>query len=274
MVTSGDSMITGELMHVTNTVLVRGEAACRALHSWAGGAFGELLMRDSLSGEAVTGPPPGAKGHVRRPAGSTTVLLRLRSFEAFFLAFEVHPPRLRVVVVPPLPTRTSPDANEGSGSGVESFAATEAALAAAAFAAPALDASACWAALCTGEPQLPQLHAAYTALRAAGWHIRDGIKFGFDFALYDASAPSSRHAPLGALVLTRGDEGERSWLWLQRHVRVCHSVGKGLLLCSVEAPSERPSEEDRNAAAVPPRLEVRTMRVDGWDPGRAHASLS
>jgi hypothetical protein len=260
--------IVGELLVDTGTVLVRGKESSRALHSWAGGAFGELLVRDALTGAAVTGPPPSASGHVRRPPGSNVLLLRLRAVEAFFLAFHVQPPRLRVVARAPHPPPHDGDT---------SFAAAEEATAAAAAAAPALDAAACWAALRQGEPLLPQLYAAYVALRAAGWYIRDGVKFGFDFALYDASAPASRHAPLGALVLARGGEGERNWLWLQRHARVCHSVGKGLLLCSVEEPSSAAAATERGGeeeALVPPRLEVRTVRVDNWDPGRAHASLS
>ena len=204
----------------------------------------------------------GAKGHKRRPPGSTVVTLRLRAWEAIFLAFETQPPRLSIVDPAPAdlgdPLQTT-------------FAASEEAAAAAAEAASPLDLAACWTAFLEAEPQLPVLYAAYATLRDAGWHIRDGIKFGFDFALYDATGPASKHAALGALVLTAEDEGERSWLWLQRHTRVCHSVGKGLLLCSVEEP---PADDAAARGPRPPRLAVRTMRMDGWDLGREHASLS
>ena len=71
-------MVVGELIAQSATVLVRGEASCRALHAWPGGAFGELLVHDAQTGAPVSGPPPGAKGHKRRPAGSTVVLLRLQ----------------------------------------------------------------------------------------------------------------------------------------------------------------------------------------------------
>lgn len=252
---------SGELLGASSTVLVRGEAACRALHSWAGGAFGELLICDAITGHAITGPPPGAKGSTRRPPGSYVVMLQLRAWEAIFLAYDTQPSRLKVVDVPPMEIDSS-----------HTFAQSEDVAAAIVAAAPGMELGSCWAALCEGETQLPQLYAAYHALRHAGWYIRDGVKFGFDFALYDASGPPARHAPLGALVLTREGEGERSWLWLQRHARVCHSVGKGLLLCRVDESSN--AGEDNEPPAIPPRLKVRTMRIDGWGPGREHAYLS
>lgn len=254
--------IPAELDTASGTVLVRNQADCRALHAWPGGAFGEILAYDAVDGSVVTGPPPGAKGHQRRPLGSTVIMLRLRAWEAIFLAFETQPPRLRIV-------EATSDDNLGT-TATTTFAAMEAEAAAAVAAAPALDLATCWRSFCSAEPDLPQLYAAYVALRAAGWYIRDGIKFGFDFALYDPKGPSTRHAPLGALVLTRAGEGERNWLWLQRHARVCHSVGKGLLLCSVEPSSTAGDAAER----VPPLMDVQTLRIDGWDPGKAHATLS
>ena len=108
--------------------------------------------------------------------------------------------------------------------------------------------------------------------------MKYGLKYGFDFALYDAASANSKHAPLGVLVLTARAEGERSWLWLQRHVRVCHTVGKGLLLCTVGPPAvcsvDATSVDGDSYVGVPPPLDVSTMRVDGWDPGREHALLS
>ena len=257
--------VVGELVGSSSTVLVRGEAACRSLHAWQGGAFGDLLICDAVSGHAITGQPPGPKG-ARRPPGSYVVMLRLRAWEAIYLGFETCPPRLKVVDVP-----AAGDADVHA----LTFSQVEEAAAAIAAQAPALELEPCWMALTQAEPQLPQLYAAYHALRHAGWFIRDGFKFGFDFALYDSTGPPARHAPLGALVLTREDEGERSWLWLQRHARVCHSVGKGLLLCRVDEPNdEAASGADQGSRAIPPRLGVRTMRVDGWNAGREHAILS
>ena len=104
-------------------------------------------------------------------------------------------------------------------------------------------------------------------LRRVGWHFRDGVQFGFDFALYDASAPVSRHAPFGGLVVANGSE--RSWLWLQRHARICHSVGKGLIVCSV-APAVV-KQGTKAEQELPTQKVAYTMRVNGWDPGRAHA---
>ena len=114
--------------------------------------------------------------------------------------------------------------------------------------------------------------------------MRDGVKFGFDFALYDASGSPSKHAPLGAVVVTPHDHHhlERTWLWLQRHSRVCQSVGKGLLLCNVEQPNIQDPAPDRSAgvggavlsAEQASALHVSTVRVDGWDPDREHAMLS
>ena len=248
----------GELLRASATVLLRGKASCYALHRWSGGAFGELLLHD-MAGSSVTscdgqaGLTSREKGHFSAHSSDpTVVLLRLRAFEAFRLAFEVASPRLCI----------------GDAAHSPFYAAADDAVATAAtMETTPLGPSSCWAALCEGEPLLPELHAAYSALRLVGWHVRDGLKFGFDFALYDASAPVSRHAPFGGLVVANGSE--RSWLWLQRHARICHSVGKGLIVCSV-APAV--VKQGTNAEQELPTQKVAyTMRVNGWDPGRAHA---
>ena len=261
--------VVGELIASSGTVLVRGETDSRVLHAWLGGAFGELLLYDIVSGAAITGPPPGTKG---RPKDLTIVMLRLRAWEALYLAFDTQPPRLRIVAVPP---------TDASTKVASVFATAEAAAAAAASAAPSLDLATSWKSLREVEPHLPQLHAAYKALRAAGWLIRDGLKFGYDFSLYDGTSPSHMHALLGCLVLTREGAGECNWLCLQRHSRVCHGVGKGLLLCSVEPAAamlaDGAVDEVAHVAQLelgPLPMEVSTMRIDGWDPGKEHAAHS
>ena len=109
-----DDPIVGELLPGDPpTVLVRGELSSRALHSWAGGAFGELLVQDAITGNSITGVK--AKGAARRRPDATVVLLRLRSFEAIFLAFGTASPRLRIVAPQPEGlVSTSPSSPEAS----------------------------------------------------------------------------------------------------------------------------------------------------------------
>ena len=236
-------LVTGELA-ANGTVLVRGsEVECRSLHSWVGGSFGELLAVDELSDPAQ---PAIVVDRLEAREMKTRMMLRLRAVEAYYLVCGLPEPRLRVIWSPtvmPAPAISADATGSEDGS-------------------VALSASELWDALEAGEPLLPYLYCAYKTLREAGWRIRDGVKFGFDFALYDGRYGPSKHAPLGALVLVPQEEAERSWLWVQRHARVCHSVGKALLLCSVEPTGEGGA------------LELRTVRIDGWDPGRAHATIS
>ena len=146
----------GELLRASATVLLRGKASCYALHRWSGGAFGELLLHD-MAGSSVTscdgqaGLTSREKGHFSAHSSDpTVVLLRLRAFEAFRLAFEVASPRLCI----------------GDAAHSPFYAAADDAVATAAtMEATPLGPSSCWAALCEGEPLLPELHAAYAALR-------------------------------------------------------------------------------------------------------------
>lgn len=229
------------ILSPSGDVIVRGLDMVRGLHSWAGGAFGELIAED--------GPDGGDETHA----------LRLMAAEAFYLAYAAQPCRL-LISRPAAPRAAGTSDAAGAPMASETPAA----------AASALGKAECWDALTEAEPLVPQLYATYVALRAAGWRIRDGLKFGFDYALYDAAGGPAAHAPLGALVLEPDADGERSWLWLQRHVRVCHSVGKNLLLCHVQ---HVPAGDGGAAAAGPAGdLEVTTLRVRGWDVGKAHAS--
>lgn len=271
------------------TCIVRGERECKSLQAWRNGAFGELIIVDAATGER----------RERRASTPTVMLLRLRAVEAYYLAFGSQPPRLQLVLPPEQPHEESSfEAStscsvegESSNLAVSGFDShTDEGpynilpMLESASDAPPLDARDCWASLMEGEPRLPYLYAAYVALRGAGWFLRDGVKFGFDFALYDASAPPSKHAPLGAVVVAPHEQHQldRTWLWLQRHSRVCHSVGKGLLLCNVEHPMPQDPAPSRSAGAggailsagEASALLVSTVRIDGWDPDREHAMLS
>ena len=96
-----------------------------------------------------------------------------------------------------------------------------------------MSAAECWRAFACASPPFALECVAYLALRREGWRVRTGIKFGADFALY---SPTERpgHAELCALVSSSLLETPRTWLALQRHVRLCHQVSKGIVLCSVE----------------------------------------
>ena len=173
----------------------------------------------------------------------------LSAFEAFFLAFGSPSSWLRIYA-------SAADAEDAAG---------------------AMSEGASWAAFCTADPDFPCLYAAYRALRRVGWNIRDGVKFGVDFTLYEPAASPMAHATHSVLVLTPRAAGERSWPWLQRHVRLSHTVGKELLLCSVELAQDGRADDPAALTSSPScldALEVRTLGVRGWGAGREHAYLS
>ena len=127
--------------------------------------------------------------------------------------------------------------------------------------------------------------AARRELSAAGWIVRDGRNYGANFALYEPSDQPT-HAALCALVRAAPLEPPLTWVQLQSHVRLCHQVSKGLLLCEVGArpPTEleAPSEGEQPRALPlqgsppppPPPPEVQMLRIASWFPGRAHGELS
>ena len=175
----------------------------------------------------------------RGPASRTPEVctLLLNSREAYYLAFGLETPRLIIYQDDVLLTR-----------------------------------DACWATFCAADEFFPSIYTAYCSLRAAGWHIRDGIKFGVDFTLYEPSSGPSAHATHSVLVLPPG-AGERNWLWLQRHVRLSHTVGKQLLLCTIEAAGGNEAELLSTPVGIS-QLEVRTLAVSTWGANREHGLQS
>jgi tRNA splicing endonuclease len=233
---------------------VRGGPEISALHGWRLGGFGELLHE----------PPPVApltgKVHPADFAASRepdVCMLQLGAVEAFYLAFSSPTHQLEIV----RPPSTSP--SESPSSACEAMSAQD-----------------CWDAFLKVEPLFPQLFAAYRALRGAGWNIRDGVKFGVDFALYEPAGGPTGHATHGCLVVTPHTAGERDWLWLQSHVRLAHTVAKELLLCTVEIcnGSGEFSQTDDTAVLRTPScvdaMEVRTLRVGSWGAAREHGAQS
>lgn len=226
-----------------NGAEVRGGPAVYSLHSWPLGGFGELAydIPTELGSEPTRGP------EAQTPE---RCVLLLSAVEAFYLAFGSAPSRLSLVA------EVSDEASPEVLSDVQ-----------------------CWTIFCAWDALFPQLYAAYRSLRLAGWNIRDGVKFGVDFTLYEPEGGPRAHATHSVLVMTPGAEGERTWLWLQRHVRLCHQVGKELLLCTVEALDAALEADGGESVALDKptcveALEVRTLHVGSWGAGREHAFQS
>ncbi len=231
-------------------VVVVGVEAVEAVHAWSRGGFGELL-------HGLIAPAAGA---------AASFSLHLSPVEAFFLVFE-QPPRLRV-----LDGRSGERAPAGGGDAPADAEPTGPAASSAADDDGAMGVQACWDAFRSATPEFARTYAVYRALRAAGWHLRDGLKFGVDFALYDPSGSPGAHAEFAALLVGVDASAERSWLWLQRHLRVCRTVAKKLLLCSVG-----PARGESLDEATPGCLEclpVEMVEMDTWSAGKEHAKQS
>ena len=259
------NMLPRACLCASATAIVIGDESCKSLHSWSSGAFGELLVVDASTGnlcESKAGFP-------------SVLLLRLHAVEVFYLAFGVRPPRLTVVRPPEIPAGQLSAMHSSTSVTSEANIFNILPMLSSAADSPLLGERECWDALVAGgEPKLPYLYAAYVALRSAGWVIRDGIKFGVHFALYSPlTTARKQHAQLHALVFTQ-EESEKLWIWLQRHARVSHGVGKGLLLCSVAGGSTAVARKHRFGPEQVDPLLVRTLRIDGWHPDRMHAALA
>ena len=189
-----------------SAVVVRG-AAIDELHAWASGGFGELIE------------DPAADASSRR--------LQLSTVEAYFLSFEQR--RLALCRAPQLAPRQVCAAADASSSSAAASADTGAAQRGGRHNEPHHGHSEAewWEAFCEAGAAFPHRYAVYRALREAGWVVRTGVKYGTDFTLYAPHAAPTAHALLTALVASATEPAERSWCWLQQHVRLCHGVSKG-----------------------------------------------
>ena len=229
-------------------VIVIGTAAIESLHSWSQGGFGELLR----------GVIPGS-------TPSLVYSLHLSPLEAFFLLEHKPYARVRVYDARAAPAAPADDAAASSGAdGGGGGGGSE---------QQPMSTQACWEAFGRAVPQFARTYAVFRSLRAAGWHLRDGLKFGVDFALYDPSLAPESHAVLGAIVVGSEPSAERSWLWLQQHTRVCRSVAKGLMLCSV-GPSVDECPLDESTPACLDHLPVIMLEVQSCSASKEHAKLS
>jgi tRNA splicing endonuclease len=230
---------------------VFGTAAIQALHAWSNGGFGELLkgVAGASSGKAIS------------------FSLHLNPVEAFYLMLL---DRLRIwdtscpVTVP-----------------TESAAATVVELSAN---VQPMDAQRCWEAFDHAVPQLARQYAMYYTLRTSGWNLRDGLKFGVDFTLYDPAGAADSHATLGALVVDADTGADLNWIWLQRHLRVCRSVAKGLLFCCAGGTACGGVDYggrgrgnggcDESTPAHLSLLPMQMLAVDPWSANSDHPQLS
>ena len=136
-----------------------------------------------------------------------------------------------------------------------------------------MDETESWAAFSAAVPRFAHTYATYRHLRSAGWRLRNGLNFGVDFTLYDPATPTA-HARAGALIIRApgGDGPPENWLWLQRHSRVCGSVAKSLLLCSVE--EEGDGALDLGSLDCLRQLRVRTLRFAPFSAAKENSSFS
>ena len=177
------------------SVRLRGGRVIQALHSWTLGGFGELIHD-----VPVDATPAELRKVTSAGLWPEACTLLLTSIEAFYLSHTQQPPRLRLA---------RPAENELSASHLQPPGGEG---------SHAMSDVECWRLFCAIEPLFPQLYAAYCQLRDAGWHIRDGVKFGADFVLYDPKLGPKAHAVHSVLVLAPLHQAERTWVWLQRHV--------------------------------------------------------
>lgn len=117
--------------------------------------------------------------------------------------------------------------------------------------------------------RFPYERAAYHALAAQGWSVACGANYGADFVLYTPRKTGEPHSHSlhAVLVLTPLDDAG-DWAWLQRHCRVCHTVGKSLVLCEVEH-ADRSLPPELSSLDSMARMVVRCATLCSWDPGKA-----
>ena len=222
---------------------VRGALPIRQLHKWSLGGFGELVVERHDGIAAATGRKKKAKLALPNPDNCTLVL---SAVESFFLLSASNLPKLHL---------RRPDAGQPASSTL-------------------LGDHECWSTFCHADPMFPQLYVAYRALRNAGWCIRDGLKFGVDFLLYDPHSGPEAHSSYGVLVNPPQHTcGERDWLWLQQRIRLTQQTSKALLLCSVDSPTDLTGKVTPITPSSVDNLEVRTVMLSAWSPGKEHASL-
>ena len=231
---------SGVLMHC-GSVEVCGASSVRDLHAWARGGYGELVHH---ANDDAVGLHPTVSSQ-----SSAVCTLLLSTVEAFHLVSTLPEPRLQIIHL------SQPDESGDSQRKV-------------------LSPGECWSTFCDANQLFPFVYAAYGALRKAGWHIRNGIKFGADFTLYAPRAGPCAHALHSVIVVSPAAVGQRNWLWLQRHVRLCHTVGKGLLLCSVNFNRMAQDGISTNTPRCLNDLKVQTVRIGSWGAGREHGVLS
>ena len=211
------------------------------LHPWSHGWYGELAFEASWAPRLPPHEQPSADdASSGGPSGQQAPkVLQLSLAEAFYLAFVLPEPRLRV-----------------EQSGCSPIGAQEA-----------------WRAFSGALPRFVYHLAAYRALRRAGWLVRCGLKYGADYALY--AAEGGKHAVFCALVQAPalGDEPP-SWIAMQQHTRVCGQVSKGLLLCAVGVEGGVLSAEELQSAACLERLEVQMLTLSPWWAAKEHGTLS
>jgi len=227
-------------VHRGRSVCVEGLACVKRLHAWTCGGFGDLSTR--------------VINHAAQPEVESWLLLSLA--EAFYIAF--HLKRLDLC------SEDSFDSCRGTAESSLHLGPRH-----------VLSEHACWQVFSAASLRFPYECAAYYELRTAGWMVRNGLNFGADFALYEPTDKPG-HAVYCALVCAIDLEPAVSWVRLQSHVRLCHQVARGLLLCEVSSRSPR-----SNNMAVSPtspqglsQLDVQLLRVASWFPGRSHAELS
>ena len=222
------------------TVVVHDSGDIRTLHDWENGRFGELVDLATAPGSSCR-----RSRDLRRQPGEVCLSLSLP--EAYYLAFSRH--MLRILPAQYL-------------RGSQRQGATPA--------STPMEKDECWRGFVSVSPRFAYEAAAYCVLRDSGWLALGGLAFGADFALYTPSSKAA-HAELCAVVHVPQVDAPQSWIWLQRHARLCQQVAKGLMLCEVTVSGEatRGADADSSTPAFLADLAVSIVRVQCWSPCKA-----
>ncbi|KAI8575334.1 hypothetical protein K450DRAFT_262265 [Umbelopsis ramanniana AG] len=85
-------------------------------------------------------------------------------------------------------------------------------------------------------------YVAYHHYRSKAWVVKDGIKFGTDYIIYQRG-PAFHHGEFAIIIIpsyheTSNKQENLSWSWILGMNRVCSQANKTLVLCYVNLPPQ------------------------------------
>lgn len=117
------------------------------------------------------------------------------------------------------------------------------------------------------SPRFPIRFAVYNYYRKKKWVVRQGLKYGADFVLYE-KGPSVDHSKYVVVIIPITNQNNyltRNWTWVLRMSRLCSQVRKTLILCFVVLPKDfMPS--DLLQIDILPKLIIWDIEISRWIP--------